>query len=666
MMLASKYSYIFLILILCSVTAYARQYTSVTDPYMNVVWVTNTIDWPYNTKTYGHDSFQLGGEEENEDTKLLNEIKKRGFHFPDKFGFGVACSAYQYEGYRVKPNKQFVDGIGWSIWDVFSEKGSWLNPKGTNIPERATGENAIRGFYPEYADQDIKLIRDLGVDYYRLSISWPRLFPRRGMQQPDPEGVKYYLEILEKFKKAHILVLITLYHWDLPAWLYNFGDPHIKQSDKTYGWLDMHEAKDNLTLQEFQKYVAASYQLFGVYTPYFSTFNEPLTFTNAALTEGVHAPGQHGFRFLQRVHPELFGKNFSEYLERAPYLQAINIIKAHYIAYRTIHSIYASDPSHFAGEPQVSIVLNSDWAEPYRIECSQEEKHCRYNQEDIKAAKTNMDFMLGWWLHPVMFGNWPHSMQFIYKRRIKLVGLQQKYESSCLSNAGRPVVCNQSESEKLAHYIETGGALDAIALNHYSGYFVSHIIQTKGKPGWNRDQHNTMTPFRFQKQGDQGAPPGKNKIFVIGDSGNKPWLRQTYFGYRKLLQYVNYYYLNLNNSSYPHRSKMGKEFSELEIYLTENGTSIYQESQKKELQDTNRIQYILGNLAAIQQAILLDGVNVKLYTYWSFADNFEWAEGYDSRFGLVHIDYEYDFKREPKQSYYFYKELIANKNTGRI
>ena len=61
---------------------------------------------------------------------------------------------------------------------------------------------------------------------------------------------------------------------------------------------------------------------------------------------------------------------------------------------------------------------------------------------------------------------------------------------------------------------------------------------------------------------------------------------------------------------------------------------------------------------------LQDGVNVKLYTYWSIADNFEWAEGYDSRFGLLWIDYK-KLKdpvksRLPKDSYYYYQSCVKN------
>lgn len=74
--------------------------------------------------------------------------------------------------------------------------------------------------------------------------------------------------------------------------------------------------------------------------------------------------------------------------------------------------------------------------------------------------------------------------------------------------------------------------------------------------------------------------------------------------------------------------------------------------------DDFRIIYILEYLSAVSQAIDM-GVNVFGYLYWSLLDNFEWSS-YLPRFGLVDVDREHDFKRTPKRSAYFYKEIIKN------
>lgn len=683
------------------ITNYSHANT-ITSPYDNVAVVTNTLSWPYSPVTYGTDSFQSGGAD-NADTLILNEVKENGLNFPDDFQFGVACAAYQYEGNRKAPklpNNPY--GTGWSVWDVFSKKGSWLNPNSNNIAEVAptglvtqpSGEFAIAGFEPDVYLADIERAKKLGIKTYRLSISWPRIFPHAGMENPDEQGIKYYTDVLEAITKAGLTPLITLYHWDLPAWLYNFGDPNVKDKDKTYGWLDMRDAKDNLALKEFQKYTAVAYQRFGKYTPYFSTFNEPLTFTNNAFVIGNHAPGRYGFELLQKKNPQLYGNDLNESVERVPYLQAINIIKAHDIAYKTIHYLYNKDRKAYSQKPLVSIVLNTDWAEPFRIECDENNK-CHYNEKDIVASQKQMDFQLGWWLDPVMFGSWPTNMDPVYKQRISSK-LARFDDASCLQDDGKPVACDDKNKLKLSDDIRRGGTLDMLAINHYTGYFVVDMnyaknyfgdnpLQNKVPPnqyggtpntlarGWDSDQGVFTTQFRYYKYGDQGALPFESdqpkRAYVIGNAGAKPWLRQTWFVYRKLMQYINFFYLNDISGTRPSITKSGIPFSKLDIYLTENGTSIYQESQqpvKDKLMDKNRIQYLVGNLGALRQAKIEDRINIKLYTYWSIADNFEWSEGYDSRFGLLWIDYDNNFAREPKQSYHCYQSIIANKSSMRF
>lgn len=54
---------------------------------------------------------------------------------------------------------------------------------------------------------------------------------------------------------------------------------------------------------------------------------------------------------------------------------------------------------------------------------------------------------------------------------------------------------------------------------------------------------------------------------------------------------------------------------------------------------------------------------MKGYYHWSFLDNFEWSNGYDQRFGLVYVDYANDLRRIPKDSYYWYQEVIR---TGKL
>ncbi len=95
-----------------------------------------------------------------------------------------------------------------------------------------------------------------------------------------------------------------------------------------------------------------------------------------------------------------------------------------------------------------------------------------------------------------------------------------------------------------------------------------------------------------------------------------------------------------------------------EIYVTENGTSSADKPADDGLvYDTDRIMYLRNYLSQLQKATA-EGVPVKGYFLWSLLDNFEWADGYNNRFGIHYVDYATE-KRTPKLSASFYKETIA-------
>lgn len=96
---------------------------------------------------------------------------------------------------------------------------------------------------------------------------------------------------------------------------------------------------------------------------------------------------------------------------------------------------------------------------------------------------------------------------------------------------------------------------------------------------------------------------------------------------------------------------------DLPIYVTENGTACADQLKNGAIDDPDRIAFISDHVVATKRAIQ-DGVNVKGFFYWSLMDNFEWAFGYEKRFGLVHVDFE-TLKRTPKTSYHALKSAIA-------
>lgn len=106
-------------------------------------------------------------------------------------------------------------------------------------------------------------------------------------------------------------------------------------------------------------------------------------------------------------------------------------------------------------------------------------------------------------------------------------------------------------------------------------------------------------------------------------------------------------------------ARLAKDYAPgLPIFITENGMANDDVLSEGQVADTDRSEYFTCHLAEINKAIS-NGVDVKGYFAWSLLDNYEWAFGYDKRFGLVHVDFESQ-SRTPKQSYYDWQQSLTN------
>ena len=102
-------------------------------------------------------------------------------------------------------------------------------------------------------------------------------------------------------------------------------------------------------------------------------------------------------------------------------------------------------------------------------------------------------------------------------------------------------------------------------------------------------------------------------------------------------------------------TRMARDYvGDLPIYVTENGMA---NADQADIPDTVREDFLFAHLAATKQAIA-DGANVQGFFYWSLLDNYEWAFGYERRFGLVHVDFD-SLKRTPKTSYHALARALA-------
>ncbi len=178
--------------------------------------------------------------------------------FPDGFLWGAATSAYQIEG------SPLADGAGPSIWHRF-----------VHTPGRTadgdTGDVAC-DHYRRYRE-DIALMRSLGLQAYRFSINWGRVFPQ-GTGAINAAGLDFYERLVDALLEAGIEPLATLYHWDLPAALDDRG-----------GWLNPDIA------DWFADYAETVVRRLDGRVKKWATLNEPWVITDGGYLHGALAPG---------------------------------------------------------------------------------------------------------------------------------------------------------------------------------------------------------------------------------------------------------------------------------------------------------------------------------------------------------------------------------------
>jgi beta-glucosidase len=190
------------------------------------------------------------------------------FSFPQGFTWGAATAAYQIEGAWNE------DGKGESIWDRFSHTPG-------KVRDGDTGDVAC-DHYHRYRD-DVALMKSLGLQAYRFSISWPRITPQ-GHGQPNRAGLDLYDRLVDEILAAGITPFLTLYHWDLPQALQDQG-----------GW----DNRD--TCGYFVDYAAVMLKRLGDRVKHWTTFNEPFVAAWIGNAWGEHAPGFHDPALAMRI-----------------------------------------------------------------------------------------------------------------------------------------------------------------------------------------------------------------------------------------------------------------------------------------------------------------------------------------------------------------------------
>lgn len=204
---------------------------------------------------------------------------------PTDFTLGVATAAFQIEGALNE------DGRGPAGWDVFSARDGAI--VGNHSPAVACDH------YHRMPD-DVALMKQLGVDSYRFSLSWSRIQPS-GRGPVNPAGLAFYDRLLDELLANGISPMVTLYHWDTPLAL-----------DEAGGWMNR---DTSYRLAEFAAIAAAAY---GDRVARWCTINEPATVTTNGYTLGLHSPGEAlMLGALPTVHHQLLGHGLAMQALRA-------------------------------------------------------------------------------------------------------------------------------------------------------------------------------------------------------------------------------------------------------------------------------------------------------------------------------------------------------------
>ena len=270
------------------------------------------------------------------------------FTFPADFLWGAASASAQVEG-------------GWneggrtpSIWDVASPK---------RVKNRDSCHVGCDHFHRW--KEDVALMKELGLKSYRFSISWSRVIPREG--KINPEGLKFYSDLVDGLLAAGIEPLVTIYHWDLPLWVHKKG-----------GWLSQS------IVPLFRDYAKAVVEALSDRVTWWMTMNEPQCFIMNGYMQGAHAPFKRDYLALSRL--------------------TRNCMLAHAQAVKVIRQ-YATKP------PKVGIAMASGSFVP------ENEAPVKVEEARKKSVESGMGLMGNrWWMDPILAGK-PVRAYGVYSSR---------------------------------------------------------------------------------------------------------------------------------------------------------------------------------------------------------------------------------------------------------
>ncbi|GMG14687.1 unnamed protein product [Phytophthora fragariaefolia] len=447
--------------------------------------------------------------------------------FAQDFMFGSATASYQVEG-------AYMDvGRTPSIWDDFCRQRPGL-----------ACANVADDFFHRYPS-DLKMMADDGLQSFRFSVAWSRVMtwnPATRRMVPNPVGIAFYHDLIAEMAKNNLVPILTIYHWDLPSALQTELSPA--------GWLNediIHHYVDFATLM---------FQEFGQKLDYWATFNEPYSFVTQGYGTGVHAPGFTGS-------------------EHNTYIVTHNLLRAHALAVQKFREF--RDAGIVRPTARIGIVLVAHMMFPLDPT----------NPKDVAAAERALQFDFGWFLQPMISGDYPAVMREVVGDRLPRFTAQE------------------------AAIIK--GSYDLFMLNHYASKSVTDCDSPTSKRscdqltlGWEKD-----------KGVDDTRAPEGSRLSSKDRHGNRNcgWFTAYPPGYLALIKWVS------------------AHDPSADVLLTENGWC-----GNDEIDNQDQMWYYENYMEQVYKAVTEENIKIIGYTAWSYLDNYEWGS-FEPRFGLYYVNF---------------------------
>ncbi|XP_075986700.1 myrosinase 1-like [Anticarsia gemmatalis] len=292
------------------------------------------------------------------------DSKSKARKFPQNFWFGASSAAFQIEGGWQE------DGKAPSIWDVV------VHSEQSPVKDHSTADVAADSYH--LYKKDVQIAKELGLSFYRFSMSWPRILPNGFADRINQIAIQYYDNLLDELIAHNITPIVTIYHWDLPSNLQKLG-----------GWTNP------LIINWFLDYAKILFDKFGTKVKQWITINDPKEICHGGYGSTSKAP-------------------MINMPGTAEYMCAKNILLAHAIVYHAYDEQFRRVQNGMIG-----ISISFRWFEPSSS-----------SEDDHQAAIDAKMFDWGIYTNPIfgIGGDFPLEV----KRNVRSKSAEQNYPWSRL------------------------------------------------------------------------------------------------------------------------------------------------------------------------------------------------------------------------------------------